>query len=252
MFQTPGSAGRRLRAPSIVRYSILLVAGGLLMGAFWGCGRAEYQRRLDARLEKEREKERAAARFNMLYQPQALEGVSVSVRIPTVFTSAPMIEGRGQADPRRVKPGIVTLPSLKLTYEMTIKDDKGQLPYYCYVGAVKADEKPLEDACKTLQTVLTTKPGAEVSQWADFNGETPDGHESKWKKLRCVAQQEFTYADANGQTHSENLPGLLEIYLREEKGYLVVIAWRMPTSLETQVNLAQWAPLVAGCVSVGP
>ena len=129
-----------------------------------------------------------AARFNTLYQQQALEGVPVSVRIPTAFTVAPMIEGRGQVDPRRVTPGIVTLPSLKLTYEMTIKDDKGQLPYYCYVGAVKATEKPLEDACKTLQAALTAKPGAEVSQWADFDGETPDGHESKWKKLRCVAQ----------------------------------------------------------------
>jgi hypothetical protein len=252
MFQSPGWAGRRLRAPSILRCSILLVAGGLLMGVFWGCGRAEYQRRLDARLEKEKEKERAAARFNMLYQSQALEGVPVSVRIPTVFTSAPMIEGRGQADPRRVKPGIVTLPSLKLTYEMTIKNEKGQLPYYCYVGAAKAAEEQFDKDRETLRAELTAKPGAQVSDWEDFKGESPDGRQIDWKKLRCVTQQEFTYNDANGQARSDNMPGLLEIYLREEKGYLVVIAWRMPTSLETQVNLAQWAPLVAGCVSVGP
>ena len=43
---------------------------------------------------------------------------------------------------------------------------------------------------------------------------------------------------------------MLEVYLHEEAGHYVLIAWRMPSSIEQQVDLAKWAPLVAGRVSV--
>ena len=252
MFQTPRSACRRQpRAPCIVRCSILIALGGLVVGTFGGCGAGAYERRLQKGLDERITKEQKAARFNVLYAPQALDKVPVSVRIPTAFTVPPLVEEVNQADPRRVKPGLVRLPGLKLTYEMTIKDDKGgQLPYYCYVGAMKAAENQLQEVCNTLRGELTAKPGADVSEWVDFQGEAPDGRDMAWKKLRCVSQQEFVCADAGGQARSETMPGLLEIYLHEEKGYLVVVAWRMPKSLEASVDLTQWAPLVAGCVSV--
>jgi len=44
------------------------------------------------------------------------------------------------------------------------------------------------------------------------------------------------------------MPGVLDIFLHEEAGLLVVIAWRMPESIEPYV--AKWEPLVAGCVNV--
>jgi hypothetical protein len=248
MYQTPRSPyRRRLCAPCLVRCSMLTAIGSLLLGAFCGCGAGAYEQRLNNRLAREQK----AARFNVLYAPQVLEGLPVSVRIPTAFTKPPMIEGRGQVDVRRVKPGVVTLPALKLTYEMTIKDEKGgQSPYYCYVGAMKAAENQLQEVCNTLRGALTAKPGGDVSDWVDFQGEAPDGHEVTWKKLRCVSQQEFVGADAAGQPKIETTPGVLEIYLHEEKGYVIAIAWRMPKSIEANVDLAQWAPLVAGCASV--
>ena len=170
-----------------------------------------------------------------------------------------MIEGRGTptdshpVDPRRVKPGLVTLPFLKLTYEATIKDDKGgSLPYYCYVGATKAATGQIDNVKNALRGELVGKSPTELSDWTDFQGESPEGKEFVWKKLHCVAPQEFGCNDAPGKTRFETLPGVLEIYLYEDSGYLVFFAWRMPKSIEPNVDLAKWAPLMAGCVSIKP
>jgi hypothetical protein len=235
---------------------VVRLAIGSLLGALVGCGAGEYNRLLNVRNEKAR----TAAKFNELYAPQALEDTAVSVRIPQVFVSPPMAEGRGAAvDPRRLKPGLVTLPFLKLTYEATIKDEKGgTLPYYCYVGATKGNGSQLPEVEKTLRAELAGKSPTVLSDWTDFQGETPDGKEVKWEKLRCVAPQEFACNDASGKTHFETLPGVLEIYLYEDSGHLVFFAWRLPKSVESdedlpsKVHLTKWALLMAGCVSIKP
>jgi len=165
-----------------------------------------------------------------------------------------MVEGRSKVDPRRLKPSLATLPGLKLTYEAFIKDaEGGQLPYYCYVGAVSMANDSGKDPGGSLRGELAGQPANEsLSDWEPFQGETPEGQGSQWKRLRCVAPQEFAYTSQAGRTSLMTLPGVLEIYLREEGGYLIVIAWRMPKNIEPNVGLAKWAPLVAGCVSVKP
>ncbi len=97
---------------------------------------------------------------------------------------------------------------------------------------------------------MTGKAATELSDWTDFQGEAPDGHESKWRQLHCVAPQVFACQDGAGKVQFETLPGILDIYLHEEHGFVVVIAWRLPKSIEANVNLAKWAPIVAGCVNV--
>ena len=64
----------------------------------------------------------AAAKFDKLGDPQNVPGTPVSIRIPRAFTSPPLAEGA--ADARRVKPGIVTIPGLKLTYEGFIEESR--------------------------------------------------------------------------------------------------------------------------------
>jgi hypothetical protein len=250
MFQSPRSPCRRLSMPSTMRCWLLIGMGSLLMGTFCGCGAGEYERRKDKRVTELLN----AAKFNILYQAQALEGFPVSVRIPMAFTSPPMIEGRSQVDLHRIKPNVITLPWLKLTYEMTVKDTKGQMPYYCYVAATKAADNPLQDVCDALRKELKAKPGNDVTEWVDFPSEKPDGSQDVWKKLRCSGPQEFAYIDSGPmpQAHMETLPGILEIYVREDNGYIVLIGWRVPTSIASSVDLAKWAPLVTGCVSVQP
>jgi hypothetical protein len=41
----------------------------------------------------------------------------------------------------------------------------------------------------------------------------------------------------------------LEVFFHPEARSIVVIAWRVPASIEKQVNLDKWASLVAECVT---
>ena len=211
-----------------------------------GCGTSEYERRLESRP--------TTSKFDELYGPQELPGVPVSVRVPVLFKASPLVEGAlvdgKPIDPRRVKPSLVALPGLKLTYEAFIEDSEGgKLPYYCYVGALNISNNRGPKPENSIHNELAGRPAYEsLTEWADYQGETPEGRGNDWKKVRCASEQDFMYTDKNGKQDFRQMPGVIDIFLHEEAGMLVVIAWRMPKSIEPHV--AKWEPLVAGCVSV--
>lgn len=225
------------------RSTIHLSLAALLLLTLVGCGTGEYERRLSGRTA--RLQAQAAAKFNELGNPQEVAGTNVSVRLPRVFKEAPLAEGA--ADARRVKPGIVTIAGLKLTDEGFIQDaEGGQLPFYCYVG-VTSDTA--QNAIARLQQEVGGKPG-KIVPWADFSVQAPDGQTVKWQKLRFEGNQEFYYKNKAGQEDYPSVPGVLELYVHEEGGQAVIVAWRMPLSIEPNVGLDRLAPLVAGCVTV--
>ena len=208
-----------------------------------GCGTSEYERRLSTRSSKMQGQ--AAAKFSELGPPQVLPGTSVSISMPNSFSDAPLVEGA--VDARRVKPGIITIPGLKLTREGFIQDSGGgQMAYYCYVGVTGG---PLQNVAGQLQNELSGKQG-KVTPWTDFQGESPTGAPLQWRKLRFDGAQDFYYKNKAGQEQFLTLAGVLEVYLYDAGPQVVVVAWRMPASIELNVGLARLAPLVAGSVSV--
>ena len=216
-----------------------------------GCGTGEYERRLEIGVSKAK----AESKFNNLYGPQELADTPVSVRLPRMFTDSPLVEGalvNGQpVDERRVKPMLFPLPWLKLTYETLVEDPQGvKLPCYCYVAAVDIAGGQARALDSSLKLELQKQAQFDLVDWADFQGESADGRGNQWKKFRFTCQQEFRTVNKAGQEQYVQLPGLLEIYLHEEAGQQVLIAWRMPASIEGKVELAKWTPVVAGCVSV--
>jgi len=175
-----------------------------------------------------------------------------------MFKDPPLVEGAGKpVDPRRVKPEkLVTIPGLKLTYEGFVDGADGlKLPYYCYVGAVNVSPEQIiagkfADPTEKMRAELAALPQHEtLTGWESFQGDTPDGRDNPWTKLRFVSNQEFVTINQAGQEQFVTMPGALEICMRAETGFAVVIAWRMPVKIEKEVNLAKWLPLVAGCVS---
>ena len=220
-----------------------------------GCGTGDYEQRLD---QRHADKIKIEKKFSQLYAPQDVPGTQVSVRLPkTIFTEPPLVEGAlvggKPVDIRRVKPDkLVTIPGLKLTYEGFVENDGVKLPCYCYVGATAASTGEIGDSNGKIQAELAAQPPHDtLTNWERFQPETPDGHESQWVRLRFMnKKQEFFTVDKAGQGQFKTMPGVLEVYLHAEPGYAVVIAWRMPTSIEGKVKLAKWASLVAGCVSV--
>ena len=213
-----------------------------------GCGTGEYERRLKDRTNRLR----TELNFNELYAPQPLSDTPASVRVPVLFKDSPLVEGAPDkdgkpADPRRVKPVLFDLPWLKLTYEGFVDaPEGGKLSYYCYVAAV---DRGAGDPSAAWSGVLSNKGGA-LEDWADFQGQTPDGRTVAWKKLRFTGPQEFYTINVNGQEQYKQLPGVLEIYLQEQAGLYVLIAWRMPESIEPQVDPAKWARMMTGCTSI--
>ncbi len=220
----------------------------LLLCLWVGCGTSGYEQRLEGRgARTPAQAAQAAAKFDKLNNPQQVPGTPVSIRIPRAFTSPPLAEGT--ADARRVKPGIVAIPGLKLTYEGFVKDSaEGQMPYYCYVGVTSG---PLQNVEPQLRNELAKQFQGGMTDWTDFSCETPEGQTIQWRKLRLLGKQEFYYKDKEGKEHyPSKVDGVLEIYLCEKGGQVVIVAWRLPAGIEPNVALGELAPLVAGSVSV--
>lgn len=213
---------------------------GLLGGlaVLVGCGTGEYEKRLsgrDARL-----KAQALARFADLGNEQKLPGANVSFRVPKKMSALT------SGDPRRLTPGLLPLPDGHQTFEGFIQDSTGgQLPYYCYVGVLPV---PLQQLTAQMQAAFTAAKANGSVNWADAQAESPDGEVSQWKKLRLPANQVFYYKKKDGQSQYPNMPGVLELYLGDAGKSTVFIIWRLPTSIENNVELARLAPLVNGCV----
>lgn len=245
MFTMPSNKANAARLSSVIS---ILVAILLIVS---GCGTGEYERRLADRTNRIR----TESRFNELYAPQDLPGVPVAVRVPVKFTDPPLVEGApdkaGQpVDPRRLKPIPLDVPWLKLTYEGMVDNPQGgKLPYYCYVGAVDMAAGGVANPAAAWSAELAGKGGT-VADWTDFQGESPDGRTVPWRKLRFTGNQNFYTLDAGNQGQFVQLPGILDVYLHEENGFLLLMAWRMPSSVEQQVDPAKWAALMAGCFAV--
>ncbi len=234
-----------------------------------GCGTGEYEKRLQkqvAGLEK-------GSVFQQLYDPSPLEGTPIFVRVPKVFKQSlkegSIIDG-SPVDPRRTKPPKVDLlGGLKIAYEAIIADSDGnETSYYLYFAVVdvaKAEKTRFtaQRTASTLKATGTAKmhrggklyqslekafPGA-VTEWEDVQCPTFDGHKVVWQKVRATGNQEFYSIDRNKQQRYATVPGVLEFYVRQEGDLLVLIIWRIPTSIESQVKLAELAPLVAGSVT---
>jgi hypothetical protein len=187
----------------------------------------------------------AAAKLDKLGNPQEVPGTTVSIRIPLALSSPPAAEAR------RVKPGIVAIPGLKLTYEGFIPDQaKGQWSYYCYVGVTSG---PLQKVAAQLRNELAKQSPGGTADWTDVSCETPDGQTTAWRKLRLLGKQEFYYKDKDGKdNYTSKVDSVLEIYLYEKGGQVVIVAWRLPAGIEPEpyVGLGELAPLVAGSVSI--
>ncbi len=202
-----------------------------------GCGTGSYESRIGSR--------KTASKADNLPAAEDLPGTKVSIRVPGLL-GQPLAEDANNA--KRVKPGLFTLPGLKRTYEGFVKDSTGgEWPYYCYFGVVEGAD------AQNVTGKIRTELGNNAGDWADFPCETPDGRGTTWKKLRLTANQEFYYKNKDGQGKDlPNTPGLLEVYVHEEAGTAVIVAWRMPAALEASVALADLAKTTAGGMSIKP
>jgi hypothetical protein len=102
---------------------------------------------------------------------------------------------------------------------------------------------------KMRAELAAQQPPPALGNWQNISLETARGQPANWSKLRAENSQEFYTLDKAGHGDFKNLPGVLEVFFHIEGTNIVVIAWRVPASIEKQVNLEKWSKLVAECVT---
>ena len=226
----------------------LTAAGCLLIGLGSGCG-GDYSEKVQ-NWSGNKAPGRPAAE---LWGAEELAGTTPALTFcrPHVFTAVPMANGQGEA--RKAKPTIVDLPGLKLTCEAFEKlpDNSGnQAAFYFYIGSVPASVGEKEKEANDFKTKLGNQVADKLSldDWVDFPVDSGSGTKT-WRKLRYTGQQEFCVKDKDGRESFSKMPGVFEVYLLEESGSIVIVAWRAPLSLEPLIALDKMAQAVTGSVA---
>ncbi len=249
----PNCSEHDCRSLPCLRYLAAAILAAALMASVLGCGVAEYRSRVESRVQEMA----TASEFVGLYGAQRLGEKPVSVRVPQVFTSPPLVPGAEVAEEGalpeevRVQPGVIDLPGLTYTYEEFVADaEGGRIPYYLHVGAVDATERRFRDPTTRWVRQIESRLPAQPAAWEKVECETPEGRVVVWQRLRAEGEQPFLYENPEGRRRAVNLPGILDIYYRIEGDWAVTLVWRVPSSIAPHVGLEKWAPMVAGTVNV--
>ena len=225
---------------SVKRFHWTILGFGLLPGLAClclGCGTGDYEQKLRDR--------KVVTKFDDFLPAENVPDAKLSIRVPKGFN---VLAKGGNIDAKRVEPGVLKAAWLKRTYEKLVKDGDNEKPCYCYIGT--PEQISQDDLAKQFRNELNAINGNNIVDWADFQSEAPDTREVKWRKLRCTAPMEFYCKDKAGKEQFQTEPGVVEVYVREEGGVIVIVVWKLPASIEGSVKLDELSKLVAGGITI--
>jgi hypothetical protein len=202
-----------------------------------GCGTGDYEQKLRDR--------KVVTKFDDFLPAENLPDAKLSIRVPNGFN---VLAKGGNIDAKRVEPGVLKTAWLKRTYEKLVKDGDNEKPCYYYVGTLEQISQ--DNLARQFRSELSAVKGNNIVDWADFQSETPDMREVKWRKLRLTAPMEFYCKDKAGKEQFETEPGVVEVYFHEEGGVIAVVIWKLPASIEGGLKLDELSKLVAGGVTI--
>jgi hypothetical protein len=220
------------------------VAAISLLASLPGCGTSEYNRLSAKRLADVR----GEMKFRSLFRSSRLGDTPIKIRVPMFFRDSFVEDSKHRQDgprihPQRVQPPFLPLPGFKICYEGSSLDPQagGRVPFYCYLAALPAKPGDTENLAKELQAKLKDTFKDTPDEYETVDAESPTGKAVQWRKLRVVGDQKFRFVTAKG-IDNKDLPGIFELWIREESGYTVLVAWRTPVSVEGQGS----APAASG------
>lgn len=226
----------------------LAAALGLVLCVVCGCGVGEYTKRMQTGLNTIKQ----GSAFKDLSAPKDVPGVGVSLRLPSALGQA-LSKGatveNAPVDDARLKPLGLDWPGLKETYEGLIPgrvNDK--FPYYFSVFVPDQGSTTLERVRTLVRNTIGEKL-PDTGDWQDEAITTPEGGSVTWKKLHATGEQDFLYFEPN-KASARKMPGILDVYLREQGGKIVFVVWRVPQSIEQNANLAEMSKLVCGSLVI--
>jgi hypothetical protein len=223
------------------------LASVFLLSLCLGCGTGEYESRIGGHHGGGG----GAAGPDLLGPAEDWSGTRVSVRVPHCMAILPP-----GADPKRARNIPTPLPTMQQrVYEGFVTDrDGGKTPFYWHILVMDVPKAPGVSVADQLKKAMAKDP-ANAPKFADFQAVNSEGKETKWQMAHSSDKGDFYYKDKNGVETLRPMDEAEEMYVHEDAGYFVFIAWRVPSNIEQNigdVGLAELAKAVAGGVTVKP
>jgi hypothetical protein len=218
-----------------------------VLAYFAGCGTGQYEDKLNRWVagQESRATEKLGA-------PVAVPGTSIKIRLPTMpYAFVPL---EGSADPRRLKPGGLSFPGWKATYEAQINAGGWKIPYYLYVGTL-----PLAENDRIQREILNDLEGKlkDTTAWTTLTADKPEGGFIDWTRVRGTATMDFVLVDPQKQEKPQSMKGTYEILYRRSGNQILLLGWRVPINSEhpeqymKSAKVDTWLSPVAGAVTDG-
>jgi len=213
-----------------------------------GCGTDEYQSRLD----------RASSgagtdtKYSALGAETTVPGTTVGLRVPKVMQSVDI------SDAVRGKCPLFEISGLKATYEGNVEDSvHNKQHYYLYVALSEQGANNFSPAKAWLAELQQKFPNSNESSTAvntNYSVPTPEGSSVQYEEIHFKCNQKLSYTKPDNTLVNQDMPGTLVCLCHAEKGAMITLIYRYPSSLADRHSTdfdADWIKLIAGCMKVG-
>lgn len=211
----------------------------LLAAALVGCGTGGYDERLQGTLVGYQR----IAKFNEFAEPVLLAGGNVSIRPPKKFKKPYRYGEPGVETIQNISPPFLQLPGATLGYVDTVANQAtDQVDFHCYVAVVETQpevagvKKLVEVIQEELVKAFPASNPPPAWQQVPVQCETEDGATREWYTITAKGEQLF-HQSRNGIHEHVKIPGTFELWLHQTADYTVLMAWRVPDSIEGGINL---------------
>ena len=243
-------------------FNLILFVAILSAITFTGCGRSEFDRRLNEQAEEWNNK----SPYTVLYAPMEIPDSPFKIRIPKLFKE---LYGPNSAHPddfkndsnegqliagMRFHPSMLPLPGNKICAESYYATKSGDdYPYYCYLAAGPLKDPKVWAAKRGEIAASLKKSGFKVTDWKEVD-DAPlairPGEKSKWKKLTAVGDQHF-FMRRGGERTPVTEAGTLELYANQTETYFILVGSRIAEDIADKVKLSDAVQTAVNTVEVG-
>lgn len=227
-----------------------------------GCGLSDYESRMNATLEELQ----AKTRYESLYAPTAIDAVvgtgenaqtvelPIAIRLPKAFRQEDWFRPGSEYRNRRetvddrvaYPPFLGEFPGLNRTGETYAEaGERYFLAYYCYLGVLESRHAKFEAVLADLRKKTAAKV-KDTGPWQDVECRDDQLQPTTWKTFEAKGVQMFP----DRSDRFTDMPGTFRVFAREDQGYIVVWAVRVPDAIADKTSLLAIADAVAGTVKV--
>lgn len=226
-----------------------------------GCGLEDYEARMTVRLAELQEMTRYESLYGTtpitLVDDESVPPYPITIRLPRAFKADDWfrVDSAYRNESKAVEPHVLYPPFLlefpgfnRVGEAFAEATPQTHFSFYCYLGVLDSRAAKFE----TVLADLRKKTAAKLPQtgpWQDVECRDENLAATKWKMFEAKGKQKFAQKSGPSEATLDAM-GTFRVYAREDQGYIILWAVRMPDELNGKVYLLDLADAVAGTVKV--